>query len=58
MNGVGVTVDNNSPNSWSLVNGSVYLKVEPIGCWKISEFAENDTVNLVIYNFIMYSITL
>ena len=39
-------------------NGTVYLIVEPIGCWRISEFAENDTVNLVLYYFIMYSISL
>ena len=52
-------IENDNPIAQELVgNGTVYLKVESIGCWKISEFAENDTVNLVLYYFIMYSISL
>ena len=37
-------------------NGTVYLRVEPIGCWKISRATQNDTVILVLYYFVIYYI--
>ena len=39
-------------------NGTVYLRVEPIGCWKISRTTQNDTINLVLYYFVIYLISL
>ena len=52
-----IAYDNTIPQNLA-ENGIVYLIVEPIGCWNISRTTQNDTVNLALYYFVIYSISL